>query len=607
MRYHIAMTKAQQLSKIFYEFSAWHEMNNVAFKPRAFQIVSETVAALGDEVEAVWRKGGAKALKELPGVGMATAAMIDEFLSTGKIKEYEQTKKKFPVDIWGLSQIEGLGPKHIKELYEHLKVKNIDDLKRALKSGKIKNLPRWGLKSQEKLSKQLLMMEDSSGRQLLGYVLPVADLIVLELSNITGVTRCIYAGSLRRKQETVGDIDLIATSKKPEKVMDAFIKLPQVESVIIKGKTKTSVRLKIGIDADLRVVPDEVYGATLQYFTGDKKHNVMLRELALSKGYTLNEYGLFKAGKSSASSNSASPLTRRLKNSPLPRGTKGDLVAYKTEEQIYEALGMGTPPPELRVGGDEIDAAKKHKLPKLLPYGSVKGDLQTQTTWSDGAATIEDMAKAAKARGLNYMAVTDHTKSLAFIHGLDEKRLAQQGKEIDKLNKKLKGFTILKSTECDIRKDGSLDLNDAALSKLDWVGISIHSNFKLSREEQTKRLIKAMSNKYVDCVFHPTCRLIDKREPIELEMDEVFAAAKKFNVAMEVNCFPERSDLRDVHVRSAINAGVKLVINTDAHAIEHFDFIPLGEAIARRGWATKADVLNIRSVKGLMEWKHKKL
>ncbi|MFA6161417.1 MAG: helix-hairpin-helix domain-containing protein [Patescibacteria group bacterium] len=601
--YHVAMTKAQQLSKIFYEFSAWHEMNSVAFKPRAYQIVSESVAALGDEVEAVWRKGGVKGLKELPGVGQATADAIDEFLRTGHIKEYEQLKKKFPVDIWGLSQIEGIGPKHIMELYQHLKVKTVDDLKRVLKSEKIKDLPRWGLKSQEKLSKQLLMMEASSGRQLLGYVLPSANKIVDELSKINGVTRCTYAGSLRRKQETVGDIDLIATSKHPEKIMDAFVKLPQVESILVKGKTKTSVRLKIGIDADLRVVPDEVYGATLQYFTGDKKHNVMLRELALSKGYTLNEYGLFKVRKSSVASDATSPLTRRLKNSPLAKGGRGDLVACKTEEEIYKKLGLDTPPPELRVGGDEIDAARKHKLPKLLPYGSVKGDLQTQTTWSDGANSIEEMAKAAKAHGLSYMAVTDHTKSLAFIHGLDEKRLAQQGKEIDGLNKKLKGFTLLKSTECDIHKDGSLDLSDTALAKLDWVGISIHSNFKLSRAEQTKRLIKAMSNKYVDCVFHPTCRLIGKREPIELDMDEIFAAAKKYNVAMEVNCFPERSDLRDIHVRAAIKAGVKLVINTDAHATEHFDFIPLGEAIARRGWATKSDVLNTRDIKALLAWR----
>jgi DNA polymerase (family 10) len=595
------MTKAQELAKIFFEFAYYHEMNGVAFKPRAYEIASESMSGLGDEVEVAWRKGGVKALKELPGFGQNMAEKIDEFLRTGHVKEYEQMKKRFPVDIWGLSRIEGLGPKHIKELYEHLKVKNLNDLKRALQSGKIKKLPRWGEKSQEKLERQLKLMEASAGRQLLGYILPAADQIVKELSKVPGVTRCTYAGSIRRRQETVGDIDLLATSKNPERVMDAFVHLPQVETVHEKGKTRSSVRLKIGIDADLRVVPDKVYGATLQYFTGDKKHNVMLREYALSKGFTLNEYGLFKLRKSPLP-----PLSRGLSEVSLDKGRfRGILVVCKTEEEIYRALGMDTPPPELRVGGDEIEAAQKHKLPNLIPYGSIKGDLQVQTTWSDGALSIKEMAEEAKKRGLSYLAVTDHTKSLAFINGLNEKRLAQQGKEIDKLNKTLKGFTILKGTECDVHKDGSLDLSDKALAKLDWVGISIHSNFKLSRPEQTKRLVKAMSNPYVDCVFHPTCRLIGKREPIDLDMDEVMAAAKKYKVALEINSFPERSDLRDVHVRIAIKAGVKIVINSDAHAPEHFDYIPLGEAIARRGWATKADVLNTKSAKELMAWKAK--
>jgi DNA polymerase (family 10) len=586
--YHVAMTKYQELAQIFFEYSYYHEMNGVPFKPRAYQIASESVLGLGDEVEAAWRKGGVKELKKLPGLGQKTAEKADEFFRTGHIKKYEYIKKHFPVDIWGLSRIEGLGPMHIKELYKKLKVKNVEDLKKALKEGKVKKLPRWGEKSQERLSRQLQLMTDSSGRQLLGYVLPIADKIVDELSKIPGVTRCTYAGSLRRRQETIGDIDLLATSKDPQKVMNAFIHLPQVESVHEKGKTRSSVRLKIGIDADLRVVPDNVYGATLQYFTGDKKHNVMLREYALSKGYTLNEYGLFT-------------LVR--KNG---KHESGKLIVCKTEEEIYDKLKMDTPPPELRVGGDEIEAAQKHKLPNLIQYGSIKGDLQVQTAWSDGALSILDMAKEAKKRGLDYMAVTDHSKSLAFIGGLDEKRLAKQGKEIDEMNKLLKGFTILKGTECDIRKDGSLDLNNEALAKLDWVGISIHSQFKLSRAEQTARLVKAMSNKYVDCVFHPTCRIIGKREPIDLDMDEVISAAKKYHVALEINCFPERSDLRDVHVRAAIKAGVKITINSDAHAPEHFDYIPLGIAIARRGWAAKADVLNTKSAKELMAWKAKK-
>ena len=575
------MTKSDALSRIFFEFSYIDEMQGIPFKPRAYALASESIGALKDDVETAWRKGGIKALKELPGIGQSIAEKIDEYFRTGHVKEYEKLKKKFPIDIWGLSRIEGLGPKHILDLYKHLKVKSLDGLKRALKTHKVKTIPRWGAKSEDKLARGLGLLERSSGRHLLGEILPLTEQIIATLKKIKGVKRVAVAGSIRRMQETVGDIDLIATSSDPKRVMDAFTTLPQVETVHERGKTRSSVRFKIGIDGDLRVVPDNVYGATLQYFTGDKRHNVLLREFALSKGFTLNEYGLFRL--------------KRTKS-----GHKaGALVVCKTEEEIYKKLGMDTPPPEIRVGGDEIDAARAHKLPKLLPYGSVKGDLQVQTDWTDGSSSIEDMANAAKERGLSYIAITDHTKSLAFIHGLDEKRLAEQGRTIDKLNKKLRGFKIFKGTECDIRKDGSLDLSDAALAKLDWVGVSVHSHFHLSRAEQTNRIVKAISNPNVDCFFHPTCRLIGKREPIDVDLDTVLAAAKKYGVAMEIDCSPDRSDLRDVHVRLAVQAGVKLVIDSDAHAPEHFDFLPLGEAIARRGWAEKSDVLNVKTASEL--------
>ncbi|MFH1621014.1 MAG: DNA polymerase/3'-5' exonuclease PolX [Patescibacteria group bacterium] len=583
---------AQELSRIFHEFSYLFEMQGIAFKPRAYQLASESIDVLGDEVEDAWRKGGIKSLKELPGIGQSIAEKIDEFIKTGKILEYERMKKQFPVDIWELSHIEGLGPKHIADLFKFLKVKNLKDLKEALSKHKVRTIPRWGEKSEEKLAKRLELMESASGRWLLGNILPLADDIVASLSKIKGVNHCVYAGSLRRRQETIGDIDLIATTNDPERVMDAFISLPMVQTVHERGKTRSSVRLKIGIDADLRVVPDNVYGATLQYFTGDKRHNVLLREFALSKRFTLSEYGLFHLSSS------------RKKSESGPRS--GKLIVCKTEEEIYKKLGMDTPPPELRVGADEIDAARGHRLPNLLPYGSVKGDLQVQTDWTDGSASIEDMVKAAKSYGLSYLAITDHTKAMAFINGLDDKRILKQIQTIRILNKKLKDFRVLAGTECDIHKDGTLDLKDETLAKLDWVGISIHSSFNLSRDEQTRRLVKAISNKYVDCVFHPTCRLIGKREPIDFNLDEVLAAAKKYNVAMEIDAFPERSDLRDLHVRAAIKAGVKLAIDTDAHAPEHLRFIPLGEAIARRGWATKKDVLNTKNYKELMVFLNKK-
>jgi DNA polymerase (family 10) len=308
----------------------------------------------------------------------------------------------------------------------------------------------------------------------------------------------------------------------------------------------------------------------------------------LSKGFTLNEYGLF-----------------RTKRKGHDHG-KGSLVVCKTEEEIYQKLGMETPPPELRIGDEEIEAARKNALPNLIPYGSIRGDLQVQTDWTDGSASIEDMARAAKAAGLSYMAVTDHTKALAFIRGLDDTRIREQGKTIDALNKKLKDFHLFKGTECDILKDGSLDLSDTSLASLDWVGVSVHSHFGLSRKEQTARVIQALSHPSVNCFFHPTARRIGKREPIDIDMDEIIAAAKKYRVALEIDASPERSDLRDIHVRAAVRAGVMLAIDSDAHAPDHFSFLPLGEAIARRGWATKKDILNTKTAKELIAYLAKK-
>ncbi|MBU1032735.1 MAG: DNA polymerase/3'-5' exonuclease PolX [Patescibacteria group bacterium] len=578
---------AQELEKIFLEFAYYNDMKGVAFKPRAYELASESMAALGDEIKETWSRGGIKELKKLPGVGQSTAEKIDEYFRTGKIKEYAALKKEFPVDMWGLSRIEGLGPKHIRDLYKYLKVKNLTDLKKALKAHKVQKIPLWGEKSEEKLLRGLGLMEQAAGRKLLGYVLPLADEIVTQISKVKGVKRCTYAGSIRRKQETIGDIDLFATAANSEHVMDAFVNLPQVASMHEKGKTRASVRLNNGMDCDLRVVPDEVFGATLQYFTGDKRHNVLLRQYALSKGYTLSEYGLFKLTKKG---------TRK----------RGKLVVCKTEEEIYKHLGMDTPPPELRVGEDELEAAKKHALPNLIPYGSVKGDMQVQTDWTDGNTSIEGMAKAAKELGLSYMAVTDHTKALAFVGGLKDADVIKQGKEIDKLNKKLRGFRILKGTECDILKDGSLDLKNETLAKLEWVGVSIHSSFRLSRADQTRRLLRAIENPNVDCIMHPMCRIIGKREPIDYDMDEIIASAKKHRVALEIDAFPDRSDLRDIHVRAAVRAGVKLVISTDAHHPAHMSFIPLGEAIARRGWASKSDILNTKPVGELLSYLAKK-
>lgn len=571
----------QELAKILFEFSYYEAMHDTPFKPRAYEMAAESVSALGDEIKETWEKGGIKALKELPGIGQSIAELIDEFYRTGKVKEHAAMKKKFPVDMWGLASIEGIGPMTIRDLYKKLKVKSLKDLERVIKQKKIRTLPGFGEKSEEKIARAIKMMKQASGRHLLGDVLPLADRMVDRLKKVPGVTHCTYAGSLRRKKETVGDIDLVITTDHPKRATAAFTSLPEVLRVHEQGKTRASVRLRNGMDADLRVVPSEVYGAALQYFTGDKRHNVLLRQWAQSKGYLLNEYGLFRKGKK-------------------------QLIACKTEEEIYKRLGMATPPSEIRIGEDEIEAAKKKKLPNLIPYGSVKGDLQVQTDWTDGAVSIEEMAKAAKAAKLSYMAVTDHTKSLAFINGLNEAKVAKQIAAIKKLNKKMRGFTVLTGTECDIRKEGALDLNDATLKKLQWVGVSVHSAFRLSKKEQTARVIKAISNPYVDCLFHPFAQLINEREPIELDFDEILAAAKKHRVILEIDASPARSDLSAQHIHAAINAKVPLVINTDAHDADQFSYIALGEALARRGWAKKSDIVNTKNVKDLLGYLSKK-
>lgn len=575
------MTAHEFLARMLFEFSYWHAMHDEPFKPRAYQLASEAVTALGPEVEDAWKKGGIKALKALPGIGQSIAEKIDEYFRTGHVAEYEKMKKRLPVDIWGLARIEGMGPKHILDLWKHLKIKNLDDLEKALNAHRVQKIPRFGVKSEEKIAKGLALMQRSSGRHLLGDVLPIAEEIIATLAKTPGVKRCDYAGSLRRRQETVGDIDLIATAANSKKVMDTFVTLPEVEAVLERGATRSSVRLKMGIDADLRVVPDNVYGATLQYFTGDKRHNVLVREFAIRHGFKLNEYGLFKGKK---------------------------LIVCKTEEEIYRQLGMDTPPAEIRVGADEIEAAQKHTLPDLIPYGSVKGDLQVQTNWTDGESSIEEMAFAAKKQGLSYIAITDHTKSLAFINGLNEKKLTEQIATITKINARQdkRYARLICGSEVDILEDGKLDLPNVALAKLGWVGISVHSHFTMTESAMTKRILKAMANPNVDALFHPTGRKIGKREPYALDMAEVIAVAKKYRVALEIDAYPDRSDLKDLHVRMAVEAGVPLVIDSDAHAAEHFRFIPLGEAIARRGWATKRDIINTKSLKELRSWLEKK-
>lgn len=560
-----------EIAKALGNMSVLYEMGGVAFKPRAYEHAAESVQTLDEDLHDLWKRGGKKGLDTIPGVGPGIAAHIEEILKTGHFREYEQMKKKFPVDLELLMAIEGVGPMAVKELWQKLKIKNLKQLEAAAKAGKIRKLPRFGEKSEAKILKGIEFLKRSHGRFNLGEIFPIVKNMEERLKRIPDIGRVTTAGSFRRMQETIGDIDILVTAKNSEKIIDAFLKFPEVGHVYGRGPTKVNVRLKLGIDADIRVLHEDEYGSALQYFTGDRSHNIQLRTLAIKKGYKLSEYGLFKGKK---------------------------LVAGKTEEDIYKKLGMDTPPPEIRTAFGEIEAARAHKLPKLISYGSLRGDLQVQTSWTDGAASISEMATAAIKSGLEYIAITDHTRTLAMTGGLDEKGLERQGREIDKLNQELRvknqGFRILKGAEVNILKDGTLDIKDEALRKLDVVGVSVHSHFSMSEAEMTARIIRALKNPHVNIFFHPTGRLISRREPYKLDILKVLRAAAEFGVAMEVNASPDRLDLRDAHIKDAIKLGVKLVADSDAHAPAHFEWLDFGVAQVRRGWGGTNDVLNTK-------------
>ncbi|MDO8443039.1 MAG: DNA polymerase/3'-5' exonuclease PolX [bacterium] len=595
----------KEISLVCREIAYFLEMEGVAFKPRAYEKVAEVIFDLSEDVFDIYlqgaqyqnkfgtrqprtakrlsgrfsgSRGGLKALESIPGVGVSIAEKVEEFLKTGKIKYLEDLKKKWPVKIEEFMAIEGVGPKTVRHLYEKLGVKNLNDLELALKKNKISGLEGFGEKSQEKILKSIEFHKKSGGRAVLGFIMPEIKKLEEKLKIIKGVERVDIAGSARRKKETIGDIDILIISKNSKPVMDFFANMPEVEKVFAYGETKSAVRLKNGLDADLRVVPPESYGAALNYFTGSKEHNIALREIAGKKGYKLNEYGLFKGSK---------------------------MIAGKTEEEIYEKLGLRYIEPEMREMQGEIEAAKNGKLPKLIGYKDLMGDLHVHSVWSDGSNSIEEMARAAIERGLGYIVISDHSKHLGVAHGLDEKRLKQQWKEIDAVNKKLEkegeDFKILKGTECDILKDGSMDFSDEILKQFDVVGASVHSSFNLSEEEQTERIKKAMENKNVDILCHPTGRIINQREPYKVSIDEIIKVAKETGTILEINSFPNRLDLKDEYIKKCVEAEVKMSIGSDAHLFSHLDCAEYGVAQARRGWAEKKDIINAWPIEKMLK------
>jgi DNA polymerase (family 10) len=560
------------ISKVLRDIAIFLEMDDVQFKPRAYEKAADSIDNLDEEAEDIYKRSGIKGLMDIPAVGEGIGKKIEELLKTGKLNYFEQLKKKVPVDIENLTAIEGVGPKTVKILYQKLGIKDIDDLEKAAKEGKIRKLPGFKEKSENDILRGIEFMRKGQGRHLLGFSLLTIRSIESMLRSMKEVKQVVPAGSVRRMKETIGDVDFLVISSSPEKVMDYFTKMPIVAAVYGKGPTKSTVRLENGLNADIRVVSARSFGAALQYFTGNKDHNVSMRRIAKNKGWKLSEYGIFK-GK--------------------------DQIAGQTEQGVYKKLGMRWIEPELRENTGEIEAAEKSKLPELIGYGDLKGDLQISTNWTDGTSTIEEMAEEAKRMDLEYITVTDHTKSL-FMVGLDEKMLLSQVKEIGKMNEKLHGFRILTGAEVNVMKDGGLDVSDDVLSQLDVVGAGVHSNLNQPKGEMTERVVKAMENENVDILFHPTCRIINQRRPIEVDIDRIIESASRTGTVLDIDAFPDRLDLKDELIRKAVDSKVKLDISSDAHNKAHLHFLELGIAQARRGWATAKDIVNTRNVDGML-------
>ena len=554
---------------MFYEIADMLEIEDEKriFEIRAYRKAALSLETMQEDVEEVFRKNGIEGLREISGVGEGLAKKIIEYIETGWMKKYEEYKKKYPIDFAGLTQIQTLGARKAFRLYKSLGIRNVDDLKKAIADHRIMELEGFGQKSEAELRKGLELIESGGGRMLLGTALPEAEAIIGKLKGSGLASRVELAGSCRRRRETVGDIDILVTSEVPGKVMDFVAGLGEVESVTLKGPTKTTVRLKIGLSCDIRVLERKSFGAGMQYFIGSKDHNVKVRQIAIKRGYKLNEYGLFDM--------------------------EDRIIAAEDEETIYEKLGMQMPEPEMRENRGEIELALEHRLPRLVQLSDIRGDLHVHTLHSDGNNTLEEMVGEAGRRGLEYVGITDHSKSEYVARGMDEARFQKYSKEIDDFNEKSGSkVKVLKSAETDILKDGSLDFSNKALDEMDYVLASIHTSLNMSKDEMTKRVIKCMESGRMNIFAHPTDRLINERAPIQLDLDKVFEAARENNVVMEIDSFPNRLDLNDENIFRARKYGLKFSVDTDSHRTGHMDLLKYGVWTAKRGWLTREDVIN---------------
>jgi DNA polymerase (family 10) len=561
--------KNNEIARTFQDIADLLELKGEnIFKIRAYQKAARTIEHLPEEIEVMLREGAD--LKSIPGVGEAIAKKTTELVTTGKLGYYDELKSEFPEGITKLLEIPGIGPKTAIKLSE-LGVTSINELEQAINDGRVASLFRLGDRTAENILHQIQALRRKDQRIPIGEALPVVEEILEALRRIPGVKNVTAAGSLRRFRETVGDIDLMGTADNSESVINAFTALSQVREVLAQGSTKASVILKSGLQADLRMVEHDSFGSLLQYFTGSKQHNIDLRQRSQRQGLKLSEYGITDLA------------TDRLEK-------------FATEEDFYRRLGLQYIPPEIREGQQEIELAEQGNIPRLIELSDVKGDFHIHTDWSDGHDSIEAMAMAAKAIGYHYIAVTDHSAGRGIAHGLNVERLKQQISEIKQLDQRLKGIRIFSGIEVDIKADGSLDVPAEILGEIDVVVAAVHSAMTQSQEQMTSRIVGAIKHPDVDIIAHPTCRLLGEREPVAVDMEAVFKAAASFNKALEINAMPSRLDLKDIHAQRAHELGVKLVLGTDAHSIEHLGVMRFGIGVARRGWCQPAHILNTRPI-----------
>lgn len=564
----------QQVARLFNEMADLLELKSEnPFRVRAYRRAAQSIDNLPEDLALM----PDRKLLEVPGIGKDLAAKIKEYIASEKIEAHEKLTKDLPSGVSNILSVPGIGPKTTKLLFDELKIKDIEELERFAKEHRLSTLPGIKEKTEGNILKGIAMLKRGRDRQPLGKVLPLAKELLEQLQNKAPLTKLCLAGSLRRWKETIRDIDILVVSRDAKKVMNVFVKLPQVREILMHGPTKSSVIISGGLQVDLRVVEERSFGAALAYFTGSKEHNIKLRELARQAGLKINEYGIFRA-------------------------VDDKKLGGEKEEDIYRLLDMQYIPPEIREDTGEIEAAKEGRLPSLIELRDIKGDLHVHSRWSDGRNTFEELVEAAREKGYEYIAITDHTKGLGIARGLNEEELAEELSEVRALNKRLKGFRLLMGIEVDIKSDCTLDIPDELLGKLDLVVASIHSGFKQPKEQLTRRLTSALKNPYVSVIAHPTGRLINEREAYEVDMERVLSTAKETGKAMELNASPLRLDLKDIHLKRAKEMGVPVVISTDAHLTGQFDHMEYGVSAGRRGWLEKGDVKNTLGAENLLKW-----